>query len=225
MIYGYARISSKFQNIDRQVRNIKAVYPDARMIIEVYTGRMQDRPKWVRFLPTLKPHDKVVFDSVSRMSRTSDEGFADYKELYQRDVELEFLNEPQINTAVYREALQVSIPMTGTDADLILRGVEQYLMKLAEKQIKIAFDQAQKEVDDLRQRTIEGLETARLSGKQLGRPRGRYITEKERKAKNIILKRDTLFGGDLRPSDCMKVIGISRSTYYKYRNDLFKKEA
>ena len=52
MIYGYARISSKFQNIDRQVRNIKAVYPDARMIIEVYTGRMQDRPKWVRFLPT-----------------------------------------------------------------------------------------------------------------------------------------------------------------------------
>ena len=159
------------------------------------------------------------------MSRTSDEGFADYKELYQRDVELEFLNEPQINTAVYREALQVSIPMTGTDADLILRGVEQYLMKLAEKQIKIAFDQAQKEVDDLRQHTIEGLETARLSGKQLGRPRGRYITEKERKAKNIILKRDKLFGGDLRPSDCMKVIGISRSTYYKYRNDLFKKEA
>ena len=187
MIYGYARISSKFQNIDRQVRNIKAIYPDARMIIEVYTGRTQDRPKWVRFLPTLKPHDKVVFDSVSRMSRTSDEGFADYKELYQRDVELEFLNEPQINTAVYREALQVSIPMTGTDADLILRGVEQYLMKLAEKQIKIAFDQAQKEVDDLRQRTIEGLETARLSGKQLGRPRGRYITEKERKAKNIVI--------------------------------------
>ena len=66
------------------------------------------------------------------------------------------------------------------------------------------------------------LETARRSGKQLGRPRGRCITEKERKAKNIILKRDTLFGGDLCPSDCMKVIGISRGTYYKYRNDLSK---
>ena len=38
-------------------------------------------------------------------------------------------------------------------------------MKLAEKQLKIAFDQAQKEVDDLRQRTIEGLQTARLAGK------------------------------------------------------------
>ena len=110
--------------------------------------------------------------------------------------------------------------MTGTDADLILKGVEQYLMKLAEKQIKIAFDQAQKEVDDLRQRTIEGLQTARLSGKKLGRPHGRCITEKERKAKNIIIKRDKLFGGDLCPTDCMKVIGISRNTYYRYRKDL-----
>ena len=103
-----------------------------------------------------------------------------------------------------------------------LEAIEAYQVKLAEKQVRIAFQQAHKELDDLRQRTIEGLETARRSGKQLGRPRGRCITEKERKAKNIILKRDTLFGGDLCPSDCMKVIGISRGTYYKYRNDLSK---
>lgn len=168
----------------------------------------------------VKENDKIIFDSVSRMSRTSDEGFADYKALYQRGITLEFINEPQIDTAVYRESLQIDIPMTGTDADLILKGVEQYLMKLAEKQIKIAFDQAQKEVDDLRQRTIEGLQTARLAGKKLGRPHGRCITEKERKAKNIIIKRDKLFGGDLCPTDCMKVIGISRNTYYRYRKDL-----
>ena len=161
MIYGYARISSKHQNIDRQIRNIKSRYPDAIMIIEVYTGRTQDRPKWVNLISLVKENDKIVFDSVSRMSRTSDEGFADYKALYQRGITLEFINEPQIDTAVYRESLQIDIPMTGTDADLILKGVEQYLMKLAEKQIKIAFDQAQKEVDDLRQRTIEGLQTAR----------------------------------------------------------------
>ncbi len=220
MIYGYARISSKHQNIDRQIRNIKSRYPDAIMIIEVYTGRTQDCPKWVNLISMVKENDKIVFDSVSRMSRTSDEGFADYKALYQRGITLEFINEPQIDTAVYRESLQIDIPMTGTDADLILKGVEQYLMKLAEKQIKIAFDQAQKEVDDLRQRTIEGLQTARLSGKKLGRPHGRCITEKERKAKNIIIKRDRLFGGDLCPTDCMKVIGISRNTYYRYRKDL-----
>ena len=130
MIYGYARISSKHQNIDRQIRNIKSRYPDAIMIIEVYTGRTQDRPKWVNLISMVKENDKIVFDSVSRMSRTSDEGFADYKALYQRGITLEFINEPQIDTAVYRESLQIDIPMTGTDADLILKGVEQYLMKL-----------------------------------------------------------------------------------------------
>ena len=115
MIYGYARISSKHQNIDRQIRNIKSRYPDAIMIIEVYTGRTQDRPKWVNLISMVKENDKIVFDSVSRMSRTSDEGFADYKALYQRGITLEFINEPQIDTAVYRESLQIDIPMTGTD--------------------------------------------------------------------------------------------------------------
>lgn len=37
-IYGYARISTHKQNIERQVRNIKAVYPTAIIIKEVYTG-------------------------------------------------------------------------------------------------------------------------------------------------------------------------------------------
>ena len=72
MIYGYARISSKHQNIDRQIRNIKSRYPDAIMIIEVYTGRTQDRPKWVNLISMVKENDKIVFDSVSRMSRSSD---------------------------------------------------------------------------------------------------------------------------------------------------------
>ena len=89
MIYGYARISSKHQNIDHQIRNIKSRYPDAIMIIEVYTGRTQDRPKWVNLISMVKENDKIVFDSVSRMSRTSDEGFADYKALYQRGITLE----------------------------------------------------------------------------------------------------------------------------------------
>ena len=163
-----------------------------------------------------------IFDSVSRMARDGDDGVKEYLDLYKRKVNLFFFVEPGINTEVYREACQMQIPRTGTEVDIILEAIEAYQVKLAEKQVRIAFQQAQKELDDLRQRTIEGLETARRSGKQLGRPRGRCITEKERKAKNIILKRDTLFGGDLCPSDCMKVIGISRGTYYKYRNDLSK---
>lgn len=60
------------------------------------------------------------------------------------------------------------ITMTGDKVDLILDGVNKYLMELAREQIRIAFEQAEKEVSDLHQRTKEGIETARLNGKQIG---------------------------------------------------------
>lgn len=160
MLYGYVRISTPGQNIDRQIRNIHRRYPVALIVQEIYTGRTLDRPKWRKLLKQLKPGDIIIFDSVSRMARDAEEGFEEYQKLYASGIELIFLQEPHINTEVYRRALQVCIPKTGTKVDVILEAVEKYLMLLAKEQIKIAFDQAQKEVDDLRQRTIEGIETA-----------------------------------------------------------------
>lgn len=57
------------------------------------------------------------------------------------------------------------VSLTNTDVDYILEGVNKYLMALAKRQIEIAFQQAEKEVEDLYQRTKEGIETARLAGK------------------------------------------------------------
>ena len=38
MIYGYCRISTRSQNIERQHRNILAAYPAVKLIDETYTG-------------------------------------------------------------------------------------------------------------------------------------------------------------------------------------------
>lgn len=43
MIYGYCRISTRKQSIERQIRNIKAEFPDAVIIQETYTGTKLDR--------------------------------------------------------------------------------------------------------------------------------------------------------------------------------------
>ncbi len=224
MQYGYVRISTPSQNIDRQIRNIHRKYPTAVIVEEIYTGRTLDRPKWGKLLKQLKLGDVVIFDSVSRMARDAEEGFAEYQKLYAKGIELIFLQEPHINTEVYQKALHVCIPKTGTNVDVILGAVEEYLMLLAKEQIRIAFDQAQKEVDDLRQRTIEGIETARLNGKKLGRPKGKhYTTEKEIQAKRMMQKRAKCFGGDLNDTDCMKVIGISKATYYRYKKEIIGK--
>ena len=186
-IYGYARISTAKQNIERQIRNITAGYPSAVIFQEKYTGTKMDRPEWKRLYRKLESGDTVVFDSVSRMSRNAEEGFALYKELYERDISLVFMKEPHINTDVFREAAKNSVPLTGTDVDYILEGINRYLLALAEKQIAIAFEQAQKEVDDLHQRTREGIETARRAGKQIGRPGGKtYVTKKEQASLAVI---------------------------------------
>ena len=97
-IFGYCRISTPQQSIERQARNILRAYPTAILYEEAYTGTKLDRPKFKVLLKRVKPGDTIIFDEVSRMSRNADEGFELYKELYDKGVELVFLKEPHINT-------------------------------------------------------------------------------------------------------------------------------
>ena len=224
MTYGYCRISTPRQNIDRQIRNIKAEYPDAVIFKESYTGTKLDRPEWNKLMRKIKPGDSIIFDSVSRMSRNAEDGIALYMELYKRGIDLVFLREPLINTAVYKETARRAVPMTGTDVDVILRGVNQYLLLLAEKQIALAFAQSQKEVDDLRQRTREGIETARRSGKPIGRPAGStYVSTKERKMIPVNMRTSRDFEGHNTDAEVMAITGLSKNTYYKYKRLLRQK--
>ena len=74
-VYGYARISRKTQNIERQIRNILLVQPGARIYQEAYTGtKMDGRKELNKLLKIVKAGDLIIFDSVSRMSRDADEG-------------------------------------------------------------------------------------------------------------------------------------------------------
>lgn len=219
--YGYVRISRPQQSIDRQIRNIKAKYPTAIIVSEAYTGTSMDRPKWNKLVNAVKPDDKIVFDSVSRMSRTADEGVETYFFLFDIGVSLEFIKEPHINTEVYADNMQDKIELTGTDVDEIFRGLNNYFRKLAERQIRIAFEQAEKEVQDLHQRTKEGIETARLNGKQIGQRKGRkLVTKKSITAKEIIRAKSKAFGGYNTDAEVMKLAGISRNSYYKYKKEL-----
>ena len=244
-VYGYARISTQTQNIERQIRNIRKYNDSAVIYQEAYTGTKTDRPEWIKLLKQIEKQISkgekditIIFDSVSRMSRNAEEGVKQYFELYNLGVNLVFLKEPHINTATYKKALSNNIAMTGTKTDIILEAINEYLMELAKEQIIIAFEQAEKEVLDLHQiiafeqaekevldlhqRTKEGIETARQQGKQIGRKSGTtFTTKKSEKAKQIILKHSIDFGGTLTDKECMQMIGgIARNSYYKYKREL-----
>ena len=225
MIYGYCRVSTQSQNIERQVRNILAAFPDAEIIREVFTGTtFQGRDKLERLLKKVQRGDTIVFDSVSRMSRSAEEGFALYESLFSKGINLVFLKEPHINTDTYRKALAAKVGLTGDKVDFILEGVNRYLMELAKEQIRLAFEQSEKEVADLRQRTKEGMETAKMNGKQIGQKAGAKLhIKKAVEAKKVIQKYCKDFGGSLSDKDVMKLAGISPNTYYKYKAELKKK--
>ena len=219
--YGYCRISTRQQSIDRQIRNIKKIYNGAIIVTESYTGTTTDRPEWKKLYKKLQTGDTIIFDSVSRMSRNADEGFALYEKLYNNGIELVFLKEPHINTSTYKKALQNNVALTGTNVDYILEGVNKYLMALAKEQIRLAFEQSEKEVEDLHQRTREGIETARLNGKQIGQIKGAKLTTKKSiESKKKIIEYSKDFNGTLSDTDCMKLIGLARNTYYKYKREL-----
>ena len=118
------------------------------------------------------------------MSRNAEEGFQLYEELFNLGIDPVFLKEQHINTDTYKKALENNVQLTGTNVGFILEGINKYLLSLAKEQIKIAFEQSEEEVLDLHQRTSEGIKTAKLNGKQIGRIKGnKYTTKKE-----IILK-------------------------------------
>lgn len=232
-IFGYARISTKKQNIERQVRNIHSECNEAVIVREAFTGTTTTRPEFDRLLKLVKEGDTIIFDSVSRMSRNASEGFALYKELYNRGVNLVFLKEPHINTSTYRNELdkQININVnTGDSAtDTLMKSIfdalNVYILNLAEKQIAQAFEQSEKEVEDLRQRTREGIETARRAGKQIGGHKAgvKMVIKKEAPAKALIRKHSKDFEGSLNDSEVIAIINatqglhVARNTYYKYK--------
>ena len=224
MIYGYCRISTPKQSIERQIRNIAAEYPGAKIVQEIYTGtKLQGRREFEKLRKKLITGDTVVFDSVSRMSRDADEGVETYFELVEAGVNLVFLKEHYIDSDVYISNLKDKIELIGTDEDEIFKGINNYFRKLAVRQIQIAFDQSEKEVTDLRQRTKEGLVTAKNNGKQIGAiPGKKLITKKSVECKKQMMKLAKDFGGQNTDAQVMAILGIARNTYYKYKREIIE---
>lgn len=229
MIYGYCRVSTTHQRITRQVNNILEKFPNTHIIKEFYTGTTQSRPLWEKLVSQIKSGDIIVFDSVSRMSRNADEGFKDYKQLFSLGVELIFLNEPLINTKVLESSknnlLKITVQTGNQAIDDYFKGniqlINNLLLSLAEAQIKAAFEQSEKEVNDLHTRISEGMRESKRNGTKIGLTKGtKLITKKELKCKEIILKHSKDFNGTLEDPDVITLCGCSKNSYYKYKKQL-----
>ena len=222
MVYGYARISTKKQSLERQIKNVKEAYPNAVIMEEVFTGtKVYGRKVFAKLLGVVKEGDTIVFDEISRMSRNEEEGFSLYQELYERGVNLVFLKEPHLNTETYKQALSNGVALTGTDVDVILEGVNKYLMILAKSQIKLAFERAEKEAKYNSVRTSEAMLVAKANGKRIGNSKGdKLVTKKSIATKEMIKKHSKDFLGTLTDKEVITLAKVSKNSYYKYKREL-----
>ena len=99
--------------------------------------------------------------------------------------------------------------------------INNLLMSLAEEQIKSAFAQSEKEVQDLHTRISQGMREAKKNGTKIGLSQGAIITTKKSvECKAIIQKHSKDFGGTLDDPDIIKLCGCSRNSYYKYKREI-----
>ena len=123
------------------------------------------------FAIIIKQEDTIVFDSVSRMSRNAEEGFKDYKMLYEKGVHLVFLNEPLINTSVFdstrNNLLNINIETGNAAVDSFFKGniglINNFMMAIAEEQIKAAFEQRRKTLPNSLQTGFSEISKERLT--------------------------------------------------------------
>ena len=103
--------------------------------------------------------------------------------------------------------------------------INNFMMALAEEQIKTAFNQSKKEVTDLHSRISQGIREAKKNGTQIGLTKGTTLTTKKSlECIAIIKKHSKDFGGTLEDPDVMKLCGCSRNSYYKYKKEVKSSE-
>lgn len=130
-----------------------------------------------------------------------------------------FLKERYIDTDTYRTSIENSISDTDNEiANIYIQATNKVIRLLAKQQIEKAFDQAEKEVTDLRQRVKEGI--AKSDKTQGIEPGTKLTTKKSLAMKERMLRHLVCFGGTDTDIQFMNDNKIARNTFYKYKREL-----
>ena len=192
-VYGYARVSTKDQNLDRQLDAL-AQFPveESLVFTDHMSGRDFNRPGYKKLCERLKPGDVVVVKSIDRLGRNYDEILEQWRTLTKRkSVDVVVIDMPLLDTRV------VDKDVTGVFiADLVLQ-LLSYV--------------AQVERDNTKQRQAEGIAAARARGVRFGRP--------PKRVQDVFGRvRELWRAGEISAREAARRLGVSRSTFEKWAN-------
>lgn len=153
MIYGYARVSSKEQNLDRQLIALRKYVTDDNIIVDKQSGKNMDRPGYnaLKGALGLRKGDTLYITSLDRLSRNKQ----DMKN------ELQWFKENEIRLIV------LDLPTTGIQ---VSEGQEWILEMVNNVLIEVLSSIAEQERETIRRRQREGIDAAHAAGKKFGAP-------------------------------------------------------
>lgn len=189
--YYYARVSTKEQNLDRQLAAFKALGASERDIItDKESGKNLDRAGYQALKTTmLRAGDTLIVKSLDRLSRNK----GDIK------AELQYFKEHGIRVKI------IDLPTTMTDFPV---GQEWVLEMINNILIEVLGTIAEQERATIKQRQREGIESARSKGKHLGRP---TLKRPENWKEVYMVWRN----GDITAKEAMRQTGLKRSSFYR----------
>ncbi len=190
MVYGYIRVSSRDQNLDRQrIAMARFGVEDRCVYADKQSGKDFDRPAYRRLLRKMEPGDTLVIKSIDRLGRNYDEILEQWRLLAkEKKVSVVVLDMPLLDTRQGKD-------LTGTlIADIVLQ-LLSYV--------------AQTEREFIRQRQAEGIAAAKARGVRFGR---RPLPPPE----GLEEMRAAWEAGAISARGAAKRLGVSRTTFAKW---------
>lgn len=192
-IYGYARVSTREQNEDRQIIALREFsVPADHIYLDKQSGKDFDRPQYKRLLRKLKPGDVLAVKSIDRLGRNYEEILEQWRLLTkEKRVNVTVLDMPLLNT-------QGNKDLTGTlIADIVLQ-LLSYV--------------AQTERENIRQRQTEGIAAAKARGVRFGRPQ-KQIPE------DFFFLREMWRAGKISGREAARRLNVTHNTFFKWAKD------
>lgn len=199
VIFGYARVSSKDQNLDRQIKELESFGCD-RIYEEKQSGKNFKRPVYTEMRSKMRFGDVLVVHDLSRFGRNKNEIKEEWEALIKEEIDIVVLNMPILDTRKYKE----------------LEGVGQLVSDLVLTLLSWMVDE---ERERIRTAQREGIEIAKKHGKFRGGKK-KYHTDATGKDKVIYDKVVQLLREQKSVMDIHREVGISRNTIYDIRRSI-----
>lgn len=199
MIFGYARVSSKTQNLSRQLHELQEFGCD-RIYQEKQSGKNFDRPIYKEMRSKMRFGDVLVVHDLSRFGRNKQEIRDEWQVLIDEEIDIVVLNMPILDTRKYKE----------------LEGVGQLVSDLVLTLLSWMVDE---ERERIRIAQREGIEIAKKQGKFRGGKK-RYHKGATGKDKVIYDEVVKCLKENVSVMDIHRKIGLSRNTIYSIKNEI-----